>query len=62
MSSIGGRIRKLRKELKMSQNELAGKELTKGTISLIENGKVKPTTRTLQFIAKQLGRPVSFFY
>ena len=61
MSSLGERIRKLRKELKMSQSALAGNELKKGTISLIENGKVQPTARTLHFIAKQLGRSVSFF-
>jgi tetratricopeptide (TPR) repeat protein len=61
LTDLGDEIRKLRKELNMSQSALAGNELTKGTISLIENGKVKPTIRSLEFIAKQLGRPLSFF-
>ncbi len=61
MTNLGAKIRKLRLELNMSQTALAGDELTKGTISLIENGRVEPTLRSLHFIAKQLGRPVSYF-
>ncbi len=59
MNELGSRIKKLRKEKKMTLAELAGERLTKGMLSLIENGKVNPSMKSLQYIAEQLNVDVS---
>jgi transcriptional regulator with XRE-family HTH domain len=51
---LGERIRKLRKQKKMTLEALAGTELTKGMLSLIENNKAKPSMESLSYIAEQL--------
>jgi transcriptional regulator with XRE-family HTH domain len=51
---LGERIRKIRKQKKMTLEALAGKELTKGMLSLIENNKAKPSMESLTYIAEQL--------
>lgn len=57
--ALGGRIRSLRKSKKMTLADLAGDEITKGMMSLIENGKSKPSMETLQHIARTLDVSVS---
>lgn len=59
MDTLGERIKKLRKEKKLTQTELAGERLTKGMLSLIENGKAHPSMESLRFLAKQLDVEVS---
>lgn len=59
LNEIGSRIKKLRKEKKMTLAELGGDQLTKGMLSLIENGKVNPSMKSLQYIAEQLNVDVS---
>ena len=59
MEMLGERIRKLRKQKKMTLEALAGKELTKGMLSLIENNKANPSMESLSYIAAQLGIEVS---
>ncbi|MER2039396.1 MAG: helix-turn-helix transcriptional regulator [Solibacillus sp.] len=59
MDTLGERIKKLRKEKKYTQTELAGDRLTKGMLSLIENNKAQPSMESLRFLAKQLGVEVS---
>ncbi|MDE5414999.1 helix-turn-helix domain-containing protein [Alkalihalobacterium chitinilyticum] len=56
---LGERIRKFRKQKKMTLEALAGKELTKGMLSLIENNKAKPSMESLSYIAQQLEVEVS---
>ncbi|WP_442598733.1 helix-turn-helix domain-containing protein [Neobacillus sp. D3-1R] len=56
---LGERIRKLRKQKKMTLEALAGEELTKGMLSLIENNKAKPSMESLSYIAEQLEVEVS---
>ncbi|QED46513.1 helix-turn-helix domain-containing protein [Cytobacillus dafuensis] len=56
---LGERIRKLRKQKKMTLEELAGKSLTKGMLSLIENNKANPSIESLHYIAERLGVEVS---
>lgn len=51
---LGERIRKLRKQKKMTLEALAGQELTKGMLSLIENNKANPSMESLTYIAEQL--------
>ncbi|WP_139903377.1 helix-turn-helix domain-containing protein [Clostridium thermarum] len=59
--SIGERIKTLRKELKLTQTELAGTEMTKSMLSQIENNQATPSMKSLQYLAKKLGKPLSFF-
>lgn len=56
---LGERIRKLRKQKKITLEALAGEELTKGMLSLIENNKAKPSIESLTYIAERLGVEVS---
>lgn len=54
MTSLGSRIRALRKKKKLTLESLAGNQLTKGMLSLIENDKAKPSMESLNYIAKRL--------
>jgi transcriptional regulator with XRE-family HTH domain len=56
---LGDRIRKLRKEKKLTLEALAGEGLTKGMLSLIENNKANPSMESLTFIAERLSVEVS---
>ncbi|QQZ08958.1 helix-turn-helix domain-containing protein [Heyndrickxia vini] len=51
---LGERIRKLRKQKKLTLEALAGDVLTKGMLSLIENNKAQPSMESLSYIAKRL--------
>jgi HTH-type transcriptional regulator, quorum sensing regulator NprR len=59
--TLGERVRSARHEAGLSQAQLAGDELTKGFISQIESGLVRPSIRSLQHIATTLGRPLDYF-
>ena len=59
--TLGERVRAARRELGMSQAQLAGEELTKGFISQVEAGLVRPSLRSLQIIAGRLGRGIEYF-
>lgn len=54
MNELGVTIKKLRKEKKLTLAQLAGDRLTKGMLSLIENGKAQPSMESLRYIAGQL--------
>jgi tetratricopeptide (TPR) repeat protein len=45
----------------MSQAQLAGDELTKGFISQVESGLVRPSVRSLQIIAMRLSKSLDYF-
>ena len=60
-STLGERVRAARKELGLSQAQLAGDELTKGFISQLESGLVRPSIRSLQVIATRLAKPLDYF-
>ena len=59
--TVGEKIKTLRKELNMTQSELAGEEMTKSMLSQIENNVSNPSMKTLQYIAKVLNKPISYF-
>lgn len=59
--SLGARLREARLERGMSQAQLAGEELTKGFISQLESGAVRPSIRSLQVIASRLGKSLDYF-
>jgi len=61
VTSLGKRIRARRKELGLTQQQVGGKELTKGFISLIEKDRARPSVETLVLLAQRLQRPVSYF-
>ena len=60
---IGSRIRDLRKQIGLTQQELADRtELTKGYISQLENGIVAPSVITLLDLIECLGTNPSEFF
>lgn len=54
MNELGKRIHKLRLERGMTLVDLAGNQMTKGMLSMIENGRANPSMESLKFIARQL--------
>lgn len=61
--NIGRRIRKLRKENRLTLKQLAaGCQLSPNTISLVERGEVAPTVVTLCKVAHTLGVSASAFF
>ncbi|WP_067725598.1 helix-turn-helix domain-containing protein [Oceanobacillus damuensis] len=61
MTHIGEKIKKRRKERKLTLADVAKDQMSPAMISLIENGKSKPSAENLQHIAKQLDVNVSEF-
>jgi tetratricopeptide (TPR) repeat protein len=60
-SSLGERIRARRRELGLTQADLAGTRLSKGFISLIEKGRARPSIATLRLLARRLQKPIGYF-
>lgn len=54
MTTLGERIKTLRKRKGLTLQALAGDQLTKGMLSLIENNKANPSMESLSYIAEQL--------
>jgi tetratricopeptide (TPR) repeat protein len=54
-------VRQARMEKGLSLSELAGGEITRAAIHQVETGKMRPSMRTLELIARRTGRPVSYF-
>lgn len=54
-ANIGDRVRDLRLSKRLSQAELAGRELSNSYISLIESGKRRPTPDVVRLLADRLG-------
>jgi len=59
--TLGEKIRRMRKRLNMTQQELAGDDFTKSFISQLEKNEANPSLKSLQIIAQRLNKPVSFF-
>ncbi|MBQ0124782.1 MAG: helix-turn-helix transcriptional regulator [Clostridiales bacterium] len=58
--TIGEKIKTLRKENKLTQNELAAGIVTRNMLSLIENDTAKPSLGTTRALAERLGVPVEY--
>ena len=58
---LGEKLRQARLEAGITQRQLCGEEITRNMLSQIENGSAKPSMQTLQYLARQLDRPVSWF-
>ena len=62
-SNLGTRLRNLRLENELTQEELANRsELTKGYISQLENNLASPSISTLEDILEVLGSSLSEFF
>jgi transcriptional regulator with XRE-family HTH domain len=58
MSTIGTRLRELRRAKGLTQEALAGDGISAGYVSLIESGKRKPSVATTKRLAERLGVPL----
>ena len=58
---IGVKIRDLRKRLGLTQEQLAGHELTKSYVSQVELGRIRPSQKALQIMANRLNKPLGYF-
>lgn len=54
-------MRALRRQMGMTQADLAGDDFTKSFISQIEKNQARPSLKSLQIFAQRLNRPVSYF-
>lgn len=59
---LGDKIRERRRELGLTQGELAGDAITRNMLSQIEGGKATPSLSTLLLLAKRLSVPVGYFF
>ena len=59
--NLGEKLRQARLEAGLSQRQLCGDMITRNMLSQIESGKAGPSMATLQYLAGQLGKPVSYF-
>lgn len=59
--TTGEKIKKLRKELKLTQSQLTGDIMTKSMLSQIENNNASPSMKNLKYLANKLHKPISFF-
>ncbi len=59
---IGKKISELRKEMNLTQGELASGICTQSLISLIERGESDPSAELLYQITKRLGVDVNYFF
>ena len=58
---LGQKLKQARLEAGLSQRQLCGDTITRNMLSLIENGSAQPSMDTLRYLARQLGKPLSFF-
>lgn len=58
---IGQKIKEARLEMGLSQRQLAGDDISRAYISILEKGTATPSDKVLHVIATRLGKPVDFF-
>ncbi len=58
---VGDKIRDLRKKSGLTQEQLAGNELTKSYVSQVERGRIRPSRKALEIIARRLSKPLGYF-
>jgi transcriptional regulator with XRE-family HTH domain len=61
MNSLGQKVKKLRKEKGLTQQDLADNNISRSMLSLIENDVAQPSMSTLSYVAQKLGRSLSYF-
>ena len=58
---LGKRLKQARLEMGLSQRQLCGEKITRNMLSQIENGSARPSVPTLEYLAKKLNKPISYF-
>lgn len=58
---LGQRIKEARLASGLSQRALCGDRLTRNMLSQIENGSARPSMGTLEYLARRLDKPISYF-
>lgn len=58
---LGQKIKAARLELGFSQRQLCDGKITRNMLSQIENGSARPSMDTLAYLARRLGKNVSYF-
>lgn len=56
-----GSVRQARFEAKLSLAQVAGGQVSRTAIHLIETGRTRPSAETLEHIASRTGKPIDFF-
>jgi tetratricopeptide (TPR) repeat protein len=56
-----GTVRAARSEAGLTLQQLAGIELTKQALSLVERGRARPSLNTLRLISRRTGKPIDYF-
>ncbi len=59
--TLGEKLRLARQDAGLTQRQLCGEEITRNMLSQIEHGTAKPSMKTLSYLARQLGKPISYF-
>lgn len=59
--TLGEKLRTARLEAGLTQRQLCGDEITRNMLSQLEHDTAKPSMKTLQYLAGQLGKPVGWF-
>lgn len=59
---LGERIKSRRRDLGMTQEMLAGEQITRNMLCQIEKGKAVPSLPTLVYLAERLRMPVGYFF
>ena len=59
MTHVGENIKRIRTAKNMTISDVANEHVSRGMISLIENGKTQPSIERLQHIARQLDVDIS---
>ena len=60
MTTIGEKIKKARRELRLTQADVAGYYITRNMLSAIESGKATPSLDTLVYLSKKLDLPLAY--
>ena len=58
---LSQKLKEARLEAGLSQKALCGDRITRNMLSQIENGSARPSMDTLRYLARQLGKPLSYF-
>jgi tetratricopeptide (TPR) repeat protein len=61
MKMLGERLREARVASGLSQAQLGAPYFTRAHVSAIELGKIRPAMRSLEHLARKLGKPASYF-
>lgn len=59
--TLGQKLKKLRLEKGLTQQDVTGDFITRNMLSKIENDLANPSFKTIEYLAKQLDTPISYF-